>query len=78
MPQPPDEHIGLALAHVSAAIEGLERTIHEAYAGAAYDARITNYGNACAKRILLQRIRGDLSLLNRSVSASGLLASDQC
>jgi|LakMenE01Jun11ns_1017448.scaffolds.fasta_scaffold6531651_1 hypothetical protein len=76
MPQPPDDHIRLALAHVSAACEGLERTIHEAYADAAYDARITAYGNICAKRALLQRIRADLNLLQRSVSAPGLLAAE--
>jgi hypothetical protein len=76
MPQPPDDHIRLALAHVSAAVEGVERTIHEAYADAAYDARITAYGNICAKRALLQRIRADLNLLQRSVSAPGLLAAE--
>jgi hypothetical protein len=76
MPQPPDDHIRLALAHVSAAVEGVERTIHEAYADAAYDARITAYGNICAKRALLQRVRADLNLLHRSVSAPGVLASE--
>lgn len=38
---------------------------------------ISNYGNICAKRTLLHRIRGDLNLLHRSVSAPGLLAADQ-
>lgn len=74
MSLPPDEHIRLAHAHVSAALESFERTAWDAYAEAAYNARLTNYGNHCAKRVLLQRIRSDLSLLQRSVSAPGLLA----
>ena len=77
MPQPPDDHIRLALAHVSAAIEGVEATVHEAYADAAYDARISAYGNICARRVLLQRVRADLTLLPRSVSTPGVLAADQ-
>jgi hypothetical protein len=77
MQQPPDEHIRLALAHVRAAIEGIEATAHNAYADAAFDARITAYGHLCAKRVLLQRISGDLGLLERSVSASSLLAAQQ-
>jgi len=74
MQQPPDEHIRLALTHVSAALEGIERTAADAYAEAAFNARLNNFGNHCAKRVLLQRIRSDLSLLQRSVSAPGLLA----
>lgn len=77
MPLPPDEHIRLALTHVSAALEGFERTAADAYAEAAYNARLTNFGNHCAKRVLLQRIRSDLSLLQRSVSAPGLLAPQE-
>lgn len=77
MPQPPDDHIRLALGHVCAAIERLEGSVHKAFEDAAYELRITNYGNVCAKRILLQRIRSDLKLLERSVSAPGVLANDQ-
>jgi DNA-binding LytR/AlgR family response regulator len=76
MPQPADDHIGLALAHVSAALEGFERTAADAYAEAAFNARLTSYGNHCAKRALLQRISADLKLLHRSVSAPGLLVPD--
>lgn len=77
MQQLPDDHIRLALAHVSSAIQGIERSVHKAYADAAYDARISAYGNICAKRVLLQRIRADLTLLQRSISAPGVLASEQ-
>lgn len=77
MQQLPDDHIRLALTHVSSAIQGIERSVHEAYADAAYDARISAYGNICAKRALLQRIRADLTLLQRSISAPGVLASEQ-
>ena len=77
MPQPPDDHIRLALGHVCAAIERLEGSVHQAYAEAAYELRISNYGNVCAKRTLLQRVRSDLKLLERSVSTPGVLADDQ-
>jgi len=77
MPQSPDEHIRLAHAHVCNAIQGVEATAADAYAEAAYNARITNYGSHCAKRALLQRIRSDLQLLQRSVSAAGVLATEE-
>lgn len=76
MQQQPNDHVRLAHSHVCAALEGLERTIHEAYADAAYDARITNYGNICARRTLLHRIRADLALVQQSVSSPSVLAAD--
>jgi hypothetical protein len=77
MQQSSDDHIRLALGHVCAALQGLEGSIHEAYAEAAYKSRISNYGNICAKRTLLHRVHADLRLLERSVSAPGVLAADQ-
>ena len=77
MPLLPDEHIRLAHAHVCDAIRGIESTAADAYAEAAYNARLTHFGNHCAKRVLLQRIRADLKLLQRSVSAPGLLAAEE-
>ena len=77
MPLPPDEHIRLAHTHVCDAIAGIEATTADAYAEAAFNARLSNYGNHCAKRALLQRIRADLTLLQRSVSASGVLAAEE-
>jgi hypothetical protein len=77
MPLPPDEHIRLAHAHVCDAIRAVEATAADAYAEAAYNARLTYFGNHCAKRALLQRIRADLNLLQRSVSAPGLLAAEE-
>lgn len=69
----PDEQIRLALAHVCSAIEAYEASASDAYADAAFNARLSNYGNLCAKRILLQRVRSDLSLLARSVHRANLL-----
>jgi len=77
MPQPADDHIRIALGHVCRAIESYESAASDAYAEAAYNARLINYGNHCAKRVLLQRIKHDLALLNRSVSAPGLLGADE-
>jgi len=75
MAHPANDHIRLALKHVCRAIEGYESTAADAYAEAAFDARLVNFGNHCAHRVLLQRIKHDLSLLDRSVSAPGLLGS---
>ena len=77
MPLPPDEHIRLAHAHVCDAIRAIESTGADVYAEAAFNARLTYFGNHCAKRVLLQRIRSDLKLLQRSVSSPGLLATDE-
>ena len=77
MPQPAEREIHDALAAVSRAIGILETAEHEAYANAAFECRIAAYGNHCAQRVLLQQARSILSLLARSVSAPGLLATEK-
>jgi hypothetical protein len=77
MPYQANDSIRLALAHVCNAIAAYESSSAETYAEAAYNARLVNFGNHCAHRVLLQRIKHDLSLLNRSVSAPGLLGADE-
>lgn len=76
MKSPADDHIRSALSAVSAAIADLEAAQADAYAEAAFDCRITAYGNLCARRVLLQQARSILSLLARSIPAPHLLAAD--
>ena len=74
-PQPHDD-IQLALAAVSRAIAAVEAVEHEAYSDAAQQARITAYGNHCARRVLLQQAKSILGLLARSLSTAGVLGAD--
>ena len=69
----PHEHLLLAQLHINDAIEGLE--INQAFAAAAFESRITQYGHICAQRALLLRIQNDLTTILRSRSSSSLVDS---
>ena len=69
----PHEHLLLAQLHINDAIEGLE--INQAFAAAAFESRITQYGHICAQRAILLRIENDLTAILRSRSASSLVDS---
>ena len=58
-----DDHLGIALNHVTTALSQLSEDEHQAFAQAAYELRITQYGSHCRRKALLQRIHADLSCL---------------
>lgn len=70
LPQPHD-HLLLAALHIDDFIKSIK--IDEAFSAAAFEARITAYGYACAQRALLLRIQADLHTLIRSDTASSLV-----
>lgn len=55
------EHILLALVHINECIAGID--LDEAFRLAAFESRITQYGNACSQRSILLRIQSDLKAL---------------
>lgn len=77
--QPPlslHDHIEHAERHIQAALDGIN--LNDAYRTAAFDGRITNYGNRVITADRLRRIQRDLQELNAkdqaqavSVSAAG-------
>lgn len=69
----PHEHLLLAQLHINDAIEGLE--INQAFAAAAFESRITQYGHICAQRALLLRIQNDITVILGSRSTSSLVDS---
>lgn len=58
-----DDHLGIALNHVTTALSQLSEDDHQAFAQAAFELRITRYGNHCRRKALLQRIHADLCCL---------------
>lgn len=58
-----DDHLGIALDHITTALSQLSEDDHEAFAQAAYELRITRYGTHCRRKALLQRIHADLCCL---------------
>lgn len=76
---PPSAHddINAALEAVSRAIAAIESVEYDTYAEAAFDVRITAYGNHCARRVLLQQARSILALLARSISTPSVLGAGQ-
>jgi hypothetical protein len=58
-----DDHLGIALNHVTTALSQLSEDEHQAFAQAAYELRITQYGSHCRRKDLLQRIHADLNCL---------------
>lgn len=58
-----DDHLSLAYQHISHAIEQLERRESDVFAQAAFESRITAYGNHCRRHALLKHIANDLKQL---------------
>lgn len=58
-----DDHLDIALNHITTALSQLSEDEHEAFAQAAYELRITRYGSHCRRKAILQRIHADLCCL---------------
>jgi hypothetical protein len=67
-PESTDDHLALALHHISAAIERLEDHEHNVFAQAAFESRITAYGNHCRRHAVLQHIARDLEQLTKAAA----------
>lgn len=61
-PQSLHDHIEHAERHIQAALDGIN--LNDAYRTAAFDGRITNYGNRVITVDRLRRIQRDLQELN--------------
>lgn len=58
-----DDHIHHALHHVTTALSQLSEDDSNVFAQAAFELRITSYGDHCRRKAILQRIHADLCCL---------------
>ena len=63
-----NDHLALALHHLTAALQRLEDHEHNVFAQAAFESRITAYGNHCRRHAVLKHITRDLEQLTKAAA----------